>query len=480
MYPVAARFYHTFKTCISDRSIRSSILGRIVMGAGAELIGGAIGAYCGGSIVGRGLAELGYHVAPLAGATALYGLLKHPKITKTAILGFVATAGVTVPVAYAALSALGSPACICAGTWIGRNVGTILGGYAGLKFTQTSIPFWDRTAWADSYAVGMTKHIVAGEIFNATVASSTLPVLCYPLNIIRGICETVVRMLAYNSNPVISAVKTTFRERQLSQEALLPLAVKVLCQKYCEKNAAPITTKLLQIFSRTFNAIPEAANKMESLLRLYAYVPCEAAINNLGNQSEKVSILLMRSFVGYANCIAKYPEPEGDFDRFKRAFKAEFKGATEISQLISPLLQGQIENLAQSILQAIQDSERDLTGHVLTENTDVLKPLLALHIKYFLIYTLLNRDIKPLTVDEEREFFVKLEKAFFSLYDKQPLRSVEKLTHAALTFFFQFKKWVYPMLAKPEQAASAHESFTTKEEYFPKPPAEEGWEEAKF
>lgn len=442
-----------------DHPLEKGILGRIALCAGLEVIGGMIGAYGGSALMRRGLSKLSGRVIPLVVTGALsYGLFKKPKATTIALLGIMAT-GVSLSALYAGMASWGGRAGLVAGTWVGKNVGTILGGYAALWLTRTTLPFWDRTLWAESYAVGMTKHILAGEIFNAVIARSTLPLVKYPLNLMRSTFEVVFKALAYHSNSLIATTKKIWRERRISQETLLPFAVKVLCHKYCEKNATPITGKLLQIFSRLFQGIPSAAEKLETILRTpVIFNQFEGMVSSLSKRSESLTNLLMRSFVGYVDLVRECPTPNADLSELKKALKERMPRATTLSQALSPICESTLNELSKSLLEALKNSEKDLTGFSLTNDTKLLEPLLSTHLKYYLIYTLLNFQSDPLTMDEEKDFFLKAEKTFFSIYKRpesfQPGHYwIEKTTHLIIISFFGFKKWVYRMIEQPEQVA---------------------------
>lgn len=202
-------FYQKIRAPILDQPLAKSIVGRLALCASAEFAWGVAGSYVGEAA----LRPIGTHLLPVAvrciipvsAAVVLYSA--RSKTAKVALLVLAGTTLVNHSASLEQLSQWGASA----GAWLGKNMGMILGGYAGLIFTQCDVPFWDHAAHCDAYSVGMAKYVVAGQIFDSVVLSSTIPYLGPLFNIPRNTIGLVVKSAAYNSN--IDSQHSTSRKR---------------------------------------------------------------------------------------------------------------------------------------------------------------------------------------------------------------------------------------------------------------------------
>lgn len=320
--------YEKAHSQILDNRYAKSILGRVVTCSAAETIGGLAGGYAGGALMGTALKEIGKYGFPvfLRYQTPLLTLfvLQH-KTSRLALTLLGITAAIQFAVPLQTLSEWGAIGGLFLGELSGKWIGTILGGYAGLVAMQSTIPFWDDTIPCDSYLVGMSKYLFVGEVFDTVVARSTLPYLNLPINIGRGCMGLIVKTVAYNSNPVISTLKDSFRGKKISHEVLIPLFVKMFCSRYCEANSVPITSQLINIVSQTINVIPEASHQFRFLLRQPAlFGPLETGVHHLSLLSDKFATIFMRAFRGYVGLFQKSPTLQEAYRKYLTDLNAVF------------------------------------------------------------------------------------------------------------------------------------------------------------
>jgi hypothetical protein len=347
---------------------------------------------------------------------------------------------------------------------IGTPVGIILGGYAGLKATNANVPFWDATIQCDGYAVGMTKFLFVGEVLEATLNHCPIPYVGVPINVARKCAILAAKSIAYNSSTVISTLKAAVRERSISHEVLVPLLVKIGLNRYCEANAVPITSKLINVI----NVIPRTSALFSGL---FSNMLAEK-IQSLSNRSDLLANALMRSFHEYVTLIttSQRIQQASTTQALKDALKQEIIGAKTVSPLFDKVAKESIKDLSTSLLETIQQSEQDLTGYCYTAMTIQQKEILSIHMKYFFIFALLKYDTKAISSDEERAFFIDVNRTLFSLYKPLSLPGlIGKVTHTTLQTFFGFRKWIYPFIEQREESARLYTEVQRNEDYVPVP-----------
>ncbi len=440
-----------------DRPFGQSVVGRIASCASFEFVGSQIGSMLGGPILGSAMRGVGRVFVPIAVASgAIYALRKKTTRAAAAVLG-ISIAASLIPRSLVALYGWGPTIGLLCGSWLGENLGAILGGYAGLKLARSSVPFWDHTVECDSYLIGMAKFILAGKAFEEVIVRSTLPLISVPINLARATAKIAFQTMAYYSNSVISFL----RERKFSRDAILPVAVKVICARYCEENAHPITISLTRVASSIFGMVPEAERQFQRLLNILLSDQVNGTIRQLGQRSDRYAVVLMRAFPKYVELVE-----ECDKSRpLKEALKEKMEGSRNLSRIISPLLREKFSELSKTFVRELELREYRLTGHVLTE---IDQKKLSFHIKYFLIYVLLNYDLSPLSLDEEKAFFLELMKIYFSFHSHYLALWTEKIMCIAIRSFFGFKKWgYYLVIEQPEQRSLASARPVAIQEGYP-------------
>lgn len=423
---------------------RKSILGRMAFGLGFETVGALVGASMGGALMGMACKRL----APVLAAAGLGGSLYSLR-GKLALVG---AASLCVPCALYVLPAAFNLMALWigeSGFWIGANVGMVLGGYAGLHLFGSRIAFWDRTDSCDTYVVGMSKSVLVGEVFQRVIVRSTLPIACYPINLCRTLIRQVVQMMAYNSGSVIRICKSLFREKELSHTVIIPLVAKSLCNKYCETNAIPLTQRLVGLLASTIGVVPWVEQKIQFLLNLEFFQKyCQRTIEIFGQNSHKVTAALMRGFIRYVE-LAQEAE---SMDHLKEKIPKE--SLAFINQFCST----HIDSFADSILSSIQEAGENLYGNPIPMDVDTRKPLLSLHMKYFLADFLCHLDFNLLKSEEEQTFILKLTEIFACSFN-QPCHShrmIKVLSQGiqmAVPPVYFWREFIRKYIEQPEERA---------------------------
>lgn len=445
--------------CLAARSIAAhpvarSILGRVAACAISEIAGAVIGAYIGGPILGIICKRLG-EVVPVAGAGAsLWALRNRVSLVATAALGLPNPFD-SIPRAWEYLTGACSEIGYQGGYWLGQSAGTILGGYAGLKASGSDVPFWQPTVSCDCYSVGMVKFLVAGELLERTISRCAIPFISLPVNVGRALIFSCLKTMAYNSNSVLSAFKSLVRQKGLGQDVLAPLFVKLFFSRYCQQNAARAANKLIYAVSQPFDFIPHLSRQMRGFLGLFSGY-FQEAFKSIGEQGDKLTILIMRRFVQYADLVWTLGDVEDLEETLKQALKVSQLTLIFMDQIE---IQSKIEEAVLTGLASIQELERDLVGKTLLEPSEEMRKTLCVHIKYFLLFLFQDFDFSLLSPKEEKRFFQYLANKIIFLYSEKTSHQrmvsvVEKVIQGAISAFF-FIKWSFSkfIMQREEDAA---------------------------
>ncbi|MBX7067664.1 MAG: hypothetical protein K1X28_10590 [Parachlamydiales bacterium] len=433
--------------------VAKSILGKVVVCAISEAVGGMIGAYLCGPLFGlvcKGLGE----IVPIAAAGAgLFRLQKRIGLVALAVLG-VPNPFESIPASWGILSSFSSSMGYGAGYWLGQGAGTILGGYAGLKMAGSDVPFWDHTVSCDGYSVGMTKFLMAGEIFERVVAKCTVPIISLPVNLVRTVSAIVIKAIAYNSNSVSAAFKSLVRQRGLGHDVLVPLFVKLFLSRYCQQNATPITNKLIYAISQPFNFVPLLSAQVRKFLSLFSD-HFKDAIKTIGGQGDKVTTLIMRRFIQYNDLVRNSESCKNahNLEELEAALKNELDISEWKLKILEQIeIESKLEPSIAASLKSIEDIERELIGQSILKNTAELKSAIALHSKYFLLFLLQDIQFNLLTPEEEKRFFLVAANNYFSIYpENRGVLLAKKVVDFAISAFFLWKMRVSRFFMQKEQ-----------------------------
>ncbi len=454
--------YHTVRSYTIDSSFGKCIAGRFIACSALEFLGSTLGAYLGGPVLGTAI----YHLRVLAPVAQVALFLSD--VQKKTTLVAAAAFGVSV-------AAAGLPWSAC--MWLGSQAGFILGGYAGLMLSESSISFWDHTINCDSYLVGMTKFIVAGEIFDRVITRAEIPYFHLPLNAFRSICASLVKTFAYHSNSVLHIFKSLIREKKFNQEVIIPHFVKMTCSKFCKQNAVPVTTRMIKILSEGLNVFPSATKFIRTFLSHPIFLnQFQSVIESLSENSDRLTMILMRSFLGYVDLVqnSKGCKDAKTLADLKMALKKEIWGAAMLSWAVSPLCKASFESNAETFLNGLDEAEKDLLSISFLQEVEKIKPYLAAHLKYFIFYAVTHPNFNLLSTEEEEVFFHKLSDLFFSIHKTGIApNALQKMTHCLISAFFFFKAHVCHFIEQPDETAIAFSALKLEEQFYTETPESE-------
>jgi hypothetical protein len=329
------------------------------------------------------------------------------------------------------------------GEWAGSAIGTILGGYAGLKWAGSKINLVDRVTPTDSYSVNMVKFIGVGEGIDRAIVKASAPYVAPLWNMPRHIIKAVCQTAGYNSQFLVPVLRKSFRDRKLVPT--LPLALKMLCNRYCIDNSFQIATKITNLSS--LKILPTILKKGLSLLKSAALIPqIQSSVEFLGSHADVIANITMRSFHEYMK-VLKRVDPKD----LKASLKKEIPGAATVSPVFDLAMKETVTGWADSLIENVREMEIELTGYELqTENERAaLKFTLTVYLKYYVIFTLLNcnRFTTELSPMEERDFFTDLNDAFFSIYthETRPNRlaqGLKKVTAFAIDSIHKVQRFI--------------------------------------
>lgn len=421
------------------RPYARSLVGRIAASAVAETACSTVGSIIGERVVCSICVAMGPQVLLAATlGTAIYAISrKKNPLLAISVLAF----GMQTPLFSKEWRVSRFLYC---GQWAGRMVGTIVGGYLGLKLINTQIPLVDRTNLANSYAVNMGKYLAAGLAFDLVEVSASIPYLNPVVKTIFSITKSISQAIAYNSQIALPFFRKCLREKKIVPTA--PLALKMICNRYCIENSFRMSSQLTQVVSETI---------LPSIIRQNFVAPSiRQSIEFLGNNSDMFARILMRSFTQYCKLLKRiqYEAPdismsededlvtisnEDDSKRnvnhtqkqvrlgidpvlLKKCLKTKIAGAQILSPILGAALKQNFMEWSDLLIEIIRETEKDLIGtQLLDEDQAVrIKEILPIYLKYYLIYVLAHcqKFKQELTLIEEREFFETVNEAFFSIY----------------------------------------------------------------
>lgn len=458
---------------IAAHPVARSILGKVAISAVSEIAGSMIGAYIGGPMIGIFCKRLGA-VAPIAAAgAALWSLRSRVFLAAIAVLG-VPNPIDSIPRIWEHLTGACSEIGYRGGFWLGQSAGVILGGYAGLRASGSDVPFWQSTVSCDSYSVGMVKFLLAGEILERTISTCAIPFISFPVNVGRTLIFSCIKTMAYNSNSVLSAFKSLIRRKGLGQDVLAPLFFKVFLSRYCQHNAAHVANKLIYAISQPFNCIPLFSRQIRGFLGLFSGY-FQEGLKIIGDQGDKLTTLIMRRFVQYADFIANLGEVEDLEETLKQQLKVSQIVLVFMNQIE---IQSKIEEAVSKALASIQELEQDLIGIPQLLPSEEMRKKVCLHIKYFLLFLLQDLDISLLSPEEEKRFFQYLANKIIFLYSEKSshhrmVSVVEKVILGSISAFF-FLKWSFSkFIMQRDEDAVLMVPLEMQDKFLPPPMEEE-------
>lgn len=457
------------RSWLDIKPFSKSIVGKLIKGITFEVGGAYAGGTVGKALLGTALREMGRDrfpvfvsfELPIAAFAATYALgAKSNRIALAALgLGLIASS-ISLSFSSKELSESGAAWGFAIGSWGGYYIGTLLGGYAGLRAANSAMVLWDPLTLNKSYAVGMSKQFMAEAIFEAIIKESALPYLRVPINLGRSCVNTSIKLLAYNSN-TITALKYLFREKKFSSMALFPLMIKTACERYNQKNSIPITNKLIYHITKPFNIVPAAKKIFKSILKLpFCFEPLKAAIQSISKKSDKLAVIFMRSLHQYM-ILCKNSEMIQNAHKKHTLNPSALEIALASAIEKAPLLafglskfDSHFKSLAKSLLLSIQQGEQALIGYPFANGSDSINEMLSTHLKYFFIYTITHIDTTAISPAEEKNFAIDVADLIFFLYsDGIWAKGVHKMVHATTSSFFGLKQWVYPLFEQPDEKA---------------------------
>jgi hypothetical protein len=420
------------------RPFSKSILGNVAKCAVAETVCGIAGSMAGGIVGGRVCQRLGSMA--LAGGTVAGGDYAYHKNRK-ALLALAITAGIVQCVVFSEDQQ--AAGFLIFGEWAGSAIGTILGGYAGLKLAGSRIDLIDRVTPTDSYTVNMIKHQAVEEVFEAVIVKSSLPYVSPIFNLPRYVVKAILKTSGYNSQFLVPVIRKSFQERKLVPT--VPLILKMLTNRYCVDNSSHLAAKVTKLLS--LKMLPTILQKGMDLLSQTALLPqIKASIEFLGKNTDILANVTMRSLLKYVEVVKRIDH---------KNLKAALKEAIPFSTLVSPVfdlpMKEKIRGWANSIVDSIREMEVELTGYQLLTDPEIeaLRFTLTVHLKYYVIYTLLNCNnlTDALSPIEERDFFNDLNNAFFAIYthESRPNRvaqALRKTTGLAIDGIHKLRRFI--------------------------------------
>jgi hypothetical protein len=428
----------------------------------AETSCGVLGSAIGGSLVGR-ICERAGPAALVCGTLA--GAASSIRANRRDLLALAATAAV-VQIAFS--SEEQSAHFLVLGEWIGRAVGTILGGYAGLKLAGSNIHLTDRITPTDSYSVNMVKFLGIGVIFDSidvrVPVPFAAPIVKIPLHLLKSACQAA----GYSSHLLAPMIRKSLRDKKLVPT--LSLGLRVMCHRYCIDHSFQIANKAAQFAS--LKVVPAILEKSLSILKDKALVPHIAAtLEFLGSHSDLIANLAMRSFQQYMDLLKRV-----DPNNLKTSLKKEIPGAAILSPIFDLTMKEIITGWADTLIDSIRKMEIELTGYEFQTEPErtALKYPLIIYLKYYVIFTLLNCNqfTAKLSPMEERDFFLSLNNAFFSIYTdasnaNKPVNGVKKIIDLAIRAIHNLQS----CLEQPEQNAGLFIAPVIIDDFYKEPDA---------
>lgn len=455
-----------------------SLIGRTVKSAATETLCSVVGGIAGQIVVGHLSAAIGPQVVPVVCLVGIAAAAHKKNKFQIALYscGFIFPAFLSKNRRAELFLQLGQ--------YAGSTMGGILGGYAGLrKLIGCNVELINPTRPSDSYLVNMLKFQAAGEIFDAVIVRSSIPYARFLVNLPRNALKSVCQTLAYNSQVSIPLARKFFKDKKIS--ITIPLAVKMVCSRYCVENSNGMALRMTQMISKTI--LPKAMESVGGVIGYTVLVgPLRNGIDYLGDNSGRMISILMRGFNQYGRIIKEiYGDTPPwvvkevddlvkidtldhkandqmaagdsfiglDLDRLEKNLKDKMPGTEIASSIIDQTLRPNLDEWSNSLARMLQEMETEIFGtQILSEEqADFLRKCGPIYMKYYLIYIFLNAQKldTELTLIEERDFFEGINEAFFAIYAQstRPSRVAQCLrrtTSFALESLYRARRFFEP------------------------------------
>jgi hypothetical protein len=503
-----------FQAAISIREratqFTKSLLGKIAVCIGAEIVGAQIGELAGRVIAGEVASEIGERIFPyialnalvVGGATSTYFLAK--KTSDTALICFVLISPVPAVLAMnlssEQLSNVGASSGRAFGEQIGAIAGTILGGFGGLLLAGSPTVLWNAEDSHNSYSVSMIRFLAMGIAFDACITTPTTPIITPLLLIPRQGIRAVAQTLAYNSAIFLPCAMQCIKGHRVPGKILTPFFLQIIVNKLngssgSNKNQEYTAKKLyIKIFS-PFVILSRIIRKGIKIGIEQSAVPrIETAANLFVN-------ITLKSFHYYVQLLQNSESVRVAQTEFKNSFHnpdQRERSRIILVEAIDTLLKSNwpySENIAQSIVESllkdrgvklliselidkIQVLEVELVGFsLLSENkATYLKEIVDIHLQHYLVYLLLNyaQLSEELTPAEEEEIILDLNNFIIGGYAEHAIPpfmadAARQMINKGLQFIFNAKKLIQRVAQKSEQRThlSVQDESQIVEEYFP-------------
>ncbi|MBA3723155.1 MAG: hypothetical protein H0W88_12245 [Parachlamydiaceae bacterium] len=412
-------------------NIRKCVIVKTIGLTGAEIVGASIGQKVAIGAISEIIVPvaLPFVIAHLVntGAKTTYSVMSKATLKTRMIYGMIIASGAVIVIMnseqiYTYLDSTSSFLI----NQVGGMAGRILGGFLGLKFMNSNITFWGESPW-NSYSASMARHQTVGALFEGSVKDLGV-VGNFPLGVIKFVTQTS----AYNSNLIVGHFKDLSKNQNSTdsteKKGFMNLAIQMGLNRLNKRDPYLFSTKRKRILTPLETLLSEVIEitNQKKIVGISYFAPVSA--NLIGN-----------AFLQYTNFLNKHSETRQALKEFKASFSNPPKAASKIpatqipidpknnltkaiadklkedsfytvSNFIVRAVLGDIKTLklTSDLIKAIQELETELFGLTLLRknNAAYLNEILSIHLKYFLIFTLMNMHKFSKTPVNEKELLL--------------------------------------------------------------------------
>lgn len=303
---------------------------------------------------------------------------------------------------------------------IGRVLGTVLGGYAGLFLTGSPTLFFDNSNPWGCYSVSMIRYLEGGTLFNSIIATPQSAVSKALLKAPRAIICAITQTMAYNSSSTISFAKKCVVRRGVPNNTVVPFLAGTITDTFSGHSSIPLSRELTQKIIIPLHRFPTLIINEKLFERIEGFVEAltSQVLKAVASQSDVIANVIARTFNDYIHVINSrtilaahteflegfhQPEMERKKEMFEflleQVFNEKFpnKGPDSFGKPVKTFIQEKINEQLPLILTSIYDFEETLFGFkpLQTREPAFQKVVLEIHALRFLILCIQNlRDPK--------------------------------------------------------------------------------------
>lgn len=378
----------------------TSVVGRGIIGSLSETFGGLFGKWIGAPIATKVCIQVVPYACPAAGAICAYRSV----CQKNELMGVMA---LFILLLQSPLISEEERAAwyLGASEWVGEIGSVLIGGYAGLHASGSSIPFTDSFNPTHSYSTNMGKYLLIGKIFDSVIAEPQSRLGSILFSLPRSVWRYFSQFFCYQSQDILPLLRSIASGDANASIASTRQLLSMVAKRYCLDPSIQISAQITHLFQKEIGNLP-------SPIKTLLFASLQASVESLGNTIPDLGTAFLRGLYEYLRMLKKIRPDQSITDLVPTT--------NLTAQLTDVAVDQWSSSFSKTVITFIQTQERGLIGCTITgsKNIPYLKTIVQTHLKNALVHTCnhyprLQIELTPL---EKVEFLQMLTEILLGAY----------------------------------------------------------------